>query len=74
MDAASADQENKGHSVTLLSSLHFAWLEQWEGSPCYFMLLLCQEWSCKILSLKSNELGVLQNGGIHMVKGHVPGP
>lgn len=43
VDAASADQGNKGHSVTLLSSLLFSWLERWQGSPHYCMPLLCQE-------------------------------
>lgn len=74
MDAASADQGNKGCSVTLLHSMCSFWLEQREGSPCNCTLLLCQEWSHKVLSLNSNELGVLQNEGIQVVEGHVPGP
>lgn len=70
VDAASADQGNKGCSVLLLPSSPFFWLRQKEGSSYHYMLLLCQEW--KNLSLMSAELGVLQNGGIQVVKGQVP--
>ena len=60
-DAASADQGNKGHSVTLLKLVFLL------GGAVGRLTTLCQNTALPgvVLSnpLKSNELGVLQNGG-----------